>query len=170
MSKILKNIQKKIWVCSETQFYSAKNRLNDSINSEINTYMSECREITDNSIIYSAVGQDPIKLVVKRGNKMKMIENEIYPSIIRLCEALEMCLLRGESDFTIREDNIFQGFSLEHGNALYNAFLIFIDSINCELQKDAFTDSIYIIPNTQWIYETVLVDEESDGDDNVGDK
>ena len=39
-----------------------------------------------------------------------------------------------------------------------------------ELQKDIFTDSIYIIPNTQWIYETVLVDEESDGDDNVGDK
>lgn len=164
MSKILKNIQKKIWVCSETQFYSAKNRLNDSINSEINTYMSECKEITDNSIIYSAVGQDPIKLVVNRGNKMKMIENEIYPMIIRLCEALETCLLRGESDFTIREDNIFQGFSLEHGNALYNAFLIFIDSINCELQKDIVTDSIYIIPNTQWIYETVLVDEESDGD------
>lgn len=170
MSKILKNISKKIWVCSETQFYSAKNRLNDSINSEINTYMSECREITDNSIIYFAVGQDPIKLVVHRGNKMKMIENEIYPRIIRLCEALETCLLRGESDFTIREDNIFQGFSLEHGNALYNAFLIFIDSINCELQTDIVTGSFRIIPNTQWIYETVLVDEESNGDDNVGDK
>jgi hypothetical protein len=164
VSKILKNIPKKIWECSEMQFYSAKNRLNDSINSEINTYMAECREITDNSLIYSAVGKNPMDMVVNRGKKMKRVENEVYPAIIRLCEALEIRLLRGESDFTIREDNIFQGFSLEHGNALYNAFLIFIDSINCELQKDAFTDSIYIIPNTQWIYETVLVDEESDGD------